>query len=122
MYNIPHENEGICKSLNTNTNRPVSHIRVLCLNNKTLYQFSIFIKLHQRIILWRVSNTQKRQEQTTNTNNKRTKLLHRTRVTPRNCRLQRNGNLANFFSYVCIGKKFKELFASALNGITASVI
>ena len=33
----------------------------------------------------------------------------------------RNGNSANFFSYVCNGKKNKELFASTLNGITASV-
>ena len=35
--------------------------------------------------------------------------------------LTRNGNLATFFSYVCNGKKIKELFASTLNGITASV-
>ena len=28
---------------------------------------------------------------------------------------------ANFFSYVCNGKKVKELFASTLNGVTASV-
>ena len=27
----------------------------------------------------------------------------------------------NFFSYVCIGKKIKELFASTLNEITANV-
>ena len=33
-----------------------------------------------------------------------------------------NGNSANFFSYVCNSKKNKELFASALNTITASVI
>ena len=32
-----------------------------------------------------------------------------------------NGNSANFFSYVCNGKKIKELFASTLNGIPASV-
>ena len=32
-----------------------------------------------------------------------------------------NGNLANFFSYVCNGKNIKELFASTVNGITASV-
>ena len=32
-----------------------------------------------------------------------------------------NGNSATFFSYVCNGKKIKELFASTLNGITASV-
>ena len=35
--------------------------------------------------------------------------------------MNRNGNSANFFSYVCNGKKFKELFASTLNGVTASV-
>ena len=34
--------------------------------------------------------------------------------------MNRNGNSANFFSYVCNGKKFKELFASTLNRITAS--
>ena len=28
---------------------------------------------------------------------------------------------ANLFSYVCNGKKVKELFASTLNGVTASV-
>ena len=33
----------------------------------------------------------------------------------------RNGNSAIFFSYVCNGKKIKELFASTLIGITASV-
>ena len=33
----------------------------------------------------------------------------------------RNGNSAIFFLYVCNGKKNKELFASTLNGITASV-
>ena len=33
----------------------------------------------------------------------------------------RNGNSAIFFSYVCNGKKNKELFASTLNGIAASV-
>ena len=32
-----------------------------------------------------------------------------------------NGNSANFFSYVCNGKKIKELFASTLNGIPISV-
>ena len=31
-----------------------------------------------------------------------------------------NGNSANFFSFVCNGKKIKELFASTLNEITAS--
>ena len=41
--------------------------------------------------------------------------------TSRNYRLSRNGNSASFFSYVCNGKKIKELFASTLNGITASV-
>ena len=35
--------------------------------------------------------------------------------------MNRNGNSANFFSYVCNSKKIKELFASTLNGITASV-
>ena len=35
--------------------------------------------------------------------------------------MNRNGNSANFFSYVCNDKKFKELFASTLNGIPASV-
>ena len=42
-------------------------------------------------------------------------------VQPRNYSSYRNGNSANFFSYVCNGKKFKELFASTLNGVTASV-
>ena len=35
--------------------------------------------------------------------------------------MNRNGNSANFFSYVCNGKKIKELFASNLNGIPISV-
>ena len=35
--------------------------------------------------------------------------------------MNRNGNQTNFSSYVCNGKKIKELFASTLNGITASV-
>ena len=35
--------------------------------------------------------------------------------------MNRNGNSANFFSYVCDGKKIKELFASTLNKIPASV-
>ena len=35
--------------------------------------------------------------------------------------MNRNGNSANFFSYVCNDKKIKELFASTLNGIPASV-
>ena len=35
--------------------------------------------------------------------------------------MKRNRNSANFFSYVCNGKKIKELFASTLNGIAASV-
>ena len=35
--------------------------------------------------------------------------------------MNRNGNSPNFFLYVCNGKKFKELFASTLNGIPASV-
>ena len=34
--------------------------------------------------------------------------------------MNKNGNSANFFLYVCNGKKIKELFASTLNGITAS--
>ena len=32
-----------------------------------------------------------------------------------------NEKSANFFSYVCNGKKIKELFTSTLNGIPASV-
>ena len=35
--------------------------------------------------------------------------------------MNRNGNSANFFSYVCNGKKIKELVASTLNGIPISV-
>ena len=35
--------------------------------------------------------------------------------------MKRNGNSANFFSYVSNGKKSKDLFASTLNGIPASV-
>ena len=35
--------------------------------------------------------------------------------------MNRNGNSANFFSYVCNGKKCKELSVSTLNGIPASV-
>ena len=35
--------------------------------------------------------------------------------------VNRNGNSANFFSYVCNDKKIKELFASTLNGIPISV-
>ena len=35
--------------------------------------------------------------------------------------MNRNGNSANFFLYVCNGKKVEELFASTLNGIAASV-
>ena len=35
--------------------------------------------------------------------------------------MSRNGNSANFFSHVCNGKKNKELFASTLNRIPASV-
>ena len=35
--------------------------------------------------------------------------------------MNRNGSSTNFFSYVCNGKKIKELFASTLNGIHASV-
>ena len=35
--------------------------------------------------------------------------------------MNRNGNSANFFLYVCNGKKIKELFASTLNGIPISV-
>ena len=36
--------------------------------------------------------------------------------------MNRNGNSANFFSYVCNDKKIKELFASFLNGLLISVI
>ena len=35
--------------------------------------------------------------------------------------MNRNGNSANSFLYVCNGKKSKELFASTLNGIPISV-
>ena len=35
--------------------------------------------------------------------------------------MNRNGNLANFFSYICNSKKIKELFASTLDGIPISV-
>ena len=35
--------------------------------------------------------------------------------------MNRNGNSASFFSYVCNDKKINELFASTLNGIPASV-
>ena len=36
--------------------------------------------------------------------------------------MNRNGNSANFFSYVRNDKKSKELFASFLNGIHSSVM
>ena len=39
----------------------------------------------------------------------------------RNYSLNRNGNSANFFSYVCNNRKIKELFASTLNRIAVSV-
>ena len=35
--------------------------------------------------------------------------------------MNRNGNSANFFSYVCNGKKIKELFASTLDRIPITV-
>ena len=35
--------------------------------------------------------------------------------------MNRNGNSANFFLYVCNDKKIKELFVSTLNGKPASV-
>ena len=35
--------------------------------------------------------------------------------------MNRNGSSANFFSYVCNGKKIKELFTSTLNKITSTV-
>ena len=35
--------------------------------------------------------------------------------------MNRNRNLAIFFSYVCNGKKIKELFAPTLNGNPTSV-
>ena len=35
--------------------------------------------------------------------------------------MNRNGNSAKFFSYVCNAKKIVELFASTLNGIPVSV-
>ena len=39
----------------------------------------------------------------------------------RNYRFYRNGNLANIFSYVCNGKKIKELSVSSFKRIAASV-
>ena len=43
-------------------------------------------------------------------------------VKARNYRYEQGRKLGYFFfSYVCNGKKFKELFASTLNGIPASV-
>ena len=48
-------------------------------------------------------------------------LYYLNSVGTRNYRMKRNGNLASFFSYVCNSKKIKELFASTLNGIAASV-
>ena len=36
--------------------------------------------------------------------------------------MNRNGNSANFFLYVCNDNKSKELFASFLNGVPISVI
>ena len=36
--------------------------------------------------------------------------------------MNRNGNSANFFLYVCNDKKIKELFASTLNEIPISVV
>ena len=41
--------------------------------------------------------------------------------TARKYRLNRNGNLAIFSHMFVIAKKFKELFALILNGITVSV-
>ena len=38
-----------------------------------------------------------------------------------NINMNRNGNSANFFSNVCNSKKIKELFASTLNELAASV-
>ena len=35
--------------------------------------------------------------------------------------MNRNGNSAIFFSYVCISKQIEELFASTLNGKAARV-
>ena len=35
--------------------------------------------------------------------------------------MNRNGNSANFLSYVCNDKKIKELFASTLNKVPISV-
>ena len=42
-------------------------------------------------------------------------------VLPRNYRLNWNGNMEKFFSYVCNDKTNKELFAFTLNGIAAGV-
>ena len=39
----------------------------------------------------------------------------------RNNRLNRKGNSATLFSFVCNSKKIKELFVPNLNGITARV-
>ena len=41
-------------------------------------------------------------------------------VLPRNRRLKKNGNSANFFMHVCNSKKIKVSFARILNGITSS--
>ena len=46
---------------------------------------------------------------------------HSDEIKARNYRLNRNGNSAIVFSYVCNDKKIKEAFASTLNGIAASV-
>ena len=46
---------------------------------------------------------------------------HSDEIKARNYRLNRNRNSAIVFSYVCNDKKIKELFASTLNGIAASV-
>ena len=40
----------------------------------------------------------------------------------RNYKYEQGWKLGKFFSYVCNGKKIKELFASTLNGIPISVI
>ena len=46
---------------------------------------------------------------------------HSDEIKARNYRLNRNGNSAIVFSHVCNDKNIKELFASTLNEVTASV-
>ena len=46
---------------------------------------------------------------------------HSDEIKARNYRLNRNGNSAIVFSYVCNDEKIEELFASTLNEIAANV-